>query len=453
MKINKKRTVIIIALALVTISCYSQSLKINFKGNWSEEIRIQISYPRFVDEHLLSEFSPKSTIIKIPDSISQAMLHIKFLQQDQELLEKDIIWEGTALELSFNIINNMVETSWQQGGINPSYEQFRKNKDSLISRINTFSRLTEFYSDTTATFYKRVLSEREIEFVSLENLTDKYYREFSNSPASQFIYATRNTLPLSKGSKKNQLVVLQRDFFNHYDPLNFAIINSSIYREKLDEYLFLILELAKKNNNINEETMIHFLDEFLYKIKKSNEGLIATAEYMRQLMHQYALDNVEAFLDINYISKQCAAEENDVLQKRLAQYSRLAIGNKAPEIEWISNKGKTNSLIDIAADYCVIIFWASWCEHCKLVLPEVHQYLRTKNNNKVIAIGLDNNHDSWKRERDKYNNWEHIRGAEQWDNKIVLDYAVYATPTFYILDKDKKILGKCKNLTEIKKIL
>ena len=141
------------------------------------------------------------------------------------------------------------------------------------------------------------------------------------------------------------------------------------------------------------------------------------------------------------------------MQERLDIYKRLAPGEIAPDFDVALPNDVILSLYEIEAEYTVIAFWGSWCGHCKNILPGVHQYLSQQNGTVVIAIGLDEDEADWQKEIGEYPKWINMRLANKWNDEISIDYGIYATPTFYVLNKDKKILGKCKNLHEIKALL
>jgi hypothetical protein len=43
----------------------------------------------------------------------------------------------------------------------------------------------------------------------------------------------------------------------------------------------------------------------------------------------------------------------------------------------------------------------------------------------------------------------HIQAPGKWDDPLVKQWAVHATPTSFILDKDKGILAKVRNFNEL----
>jgi len=187
---------------------------------------------------------------------------------------------------------------------------------------------------------------------------------------------------------------------------------------------------------------VHFAD---------NENLIdESLTYIWDKIHNLGLDKVAEHLDVNYLARQCDAEDNLDLQKRLEAYERLSIGKEAPEITW-TRGAELNKLSAQNSDHLLIIFWASWCGHCEIVLPEIHQYLLGNDKLLVVTIALDEDEQLWKKSAENYPGWTHIRAAEKWENEFVEDYAVYATPTMFLLDSQRKILAKPITFKQFKK--
>jgi len=448
-----KNTIILLIIIGTTIASYSQSLKINLKGDWPNETITEVSYSRYVKEYVITKSNEKLIEVNIPDSIVQAILQIKVLQKNQELFSKKIIWEDKSLEIRLEGSSSKIQATWLQDSTNLIYEKFTKKRDSLQNRIKTLQEITRFYSDTTGGFYKKVENERDRELFNLETVYNQFYENSTGKFVENFIKVSKLSMPNNKSSRLDQSQDIQKDFFLYFDPMQPAVVNSYLYKDKLNEYLWLILEIANESKSINENIVNHYLDQFLIKIINNEEALIETSEYIRNYMHRKGLDKVEAYIDVNYIATVCSAEDNIDLQRRLENYNRLAIGKIAPEIEGITNEDQFVKLSKIESDFTVILFWASWCGHCKESLPKIYDYLSSRQSTTVIAIGLDADKISWEQEIKNYISWKHLRGVLQWEDPIAINYAVYATPTIFILDKNKKILGKCKDLVEIKNIL
>ncbi len=128
------------------------------------------------------------------------------------------------------------------------------------------------------------------------------------------------------------------------------------------------------------------------------------------------------------------------LQEELAALNSLQPGARAPDIIW--QKGdETRSLNGLHdADYYVLIFWSSGCSHCLHELPIVHDALREISGIQVIAVGLEDNQTSWLKESAKFPLFEHAISLGKWESRYSKLYAIKKTPTYFVLDADKRIL-------------
>ena len=116
------------------------------------------------------------------------------------------------------------------------------------------------------------------------------------------------------------------------------------------------------------------------------------------------------------------------------------------------NTGKSTTLYDLhGAEQYLIIFWSSTCSHCEEELPIVKSILPKKI--KVVAIGIEDNSDNWKKAIINFPNFIHVLALEKWNNSIVNAYSVNATPTYFLLDADKKIIAKPFDLEALKEAL
>ena len=59
----------------------------------------------------------------------------------------------------------------------------------------------------------------------------------------------------------------------------------------------------------------------------------------------------------------------------------------------------------------------------------------------------------WKNLTSKYIGWHHALGLKKWENPTARTYQIYSTPTYIVLDKNKKIIAKPETLDELKKII
>ena len=51
------------------------------------------------------------------------------------------------------------------------------------------------------------------------------------------------------------------------------------------------------------------------------------------------------------------------------------------------------------------------------------------------------------------NEWMNVCDLKGWDGKAATDYFIYATPTMFLVDKNRKLIAMPKTIEELKKIL
>ena len=69
----------------------------------------------------------------------------------------------------------------------------------------------------------------------------------------------------------------------------------------------------------------------------------------------------------------------------------------------------------------------------------------------VIAFGIEDEEYRWKNQTYDYPDFIHVIGLGKWDNEVGNKYNVTATPTYFILDRDKKIISKPNDIIDLKK--
>lgn len=113
-------------------------------------------------------------------------------------------------------------------------------------------------------------------------------------------------------------------------------------------------------------------------------------------------------------------------------------------------KTQAKSLYDVKADKKVIVFWSSTCSHCETELPKfIPYYSQMKAKNiEIVGLSLDVDKASFD---SKANNYPWINDTELrgWNSSFAEKYNVHATPTYFILDKNNKIVAKPDHIADV----
>ncbi len=72
---------------------------------------------------------------------------------------------------------------------------------------------------------------------------------------------------------------------------------------------------------------------------------------------------------------------------------------------------------------------------------------------KLSAVSIDTVKSEWQSFVNNNNlTWINVCDLNGWDGKAALDYYLYATPTMFLIDKNKKIISKPAAIEELKSI-
>jgi thiol-disulfide isomerase/thioredoxin len=175
-------------------------------------------------------------------------------------------------------------------------------------------------------------------------------------------------------------------------------------------------------------------------------------------------DKVFVHIYQNFFAKGDTILLNEESKKSLREraYSLMAnqLGLPAPVLVLNDLEDKKFELHNIKAPFTFIAFWDPICSHCKVEIPRLDSMYKASwkgLNIKVIAVNTNfKEMDAWKKFIKELQLTEWINGyqTEEDFNKEIKEgrpttirqlYDVFKTPTFYLLDKDKKIVAK--NLT------
>ncbi|MEN9655743.1 MAG: hypothetical protein RL311_669 [Bacteroidota bacterium] len=144
----------------------------------------------------------------------------------------------------------------------------------------------------------------------------------------------------------------------------------------------------------------------------------------------------------------------NILSKHLKTRKASQIKGDFIDIELIDNKQKSVKSKDIFLpnkDLYIVDFGASWCGYCILQAREINQKYESIDTTKIqiISISVDKKLDDWlKFEKRENYKWKSYIVNNKLDNYQVNSLFLYY-PTYIVLDKNKKVIGKYLSLDEI----
>ena len=120
-----------------------------------------------------------------------------------------------------------------------------------------------------------------------------------------------------------------------------------------------------------------------------------------------------------------------------------------PNIVMQNPEGEVRSLSELEGKVVLVEFWASWCnvcseKNCNDLLPLYDIY--KERGFEIFAISVDDDHRQWINGIESYHlPWIHVSDLQGFASPVSQRFDVNQTPTTYLLDERRKVIGK--NLT------
>jgi thiol-disulfide isomerase/thioredoxin len=221
----------------------------------------------------------------------------------------------------------------------------------------------------------------------------------------------------------------------------------NLYSKKINEYL-------DKLYPPQADTLIRVIDALVDKAKKNQE----TYKFIVfKLIVKYSnpefmgLDEVFVHLNDKYFATgQMNFWANDKYKKNIKdqadQYRKSLIGRIAPNLIMQDANFQPRSMYDLKNRYTIVYIFDPDCGSCKKetpVLVDFYTKNKTKFNVEVYAISADT---SMAKMRDYIKTmnmkWVTVNGPRTYTGSYHDTYDANSTPTLFILDDKKKIIGK-----------
>lgn len=184
-----------------------------------------------------------------------------------------------------------------------------------------------------------------------------------------------------------------------------------------------------KNNSIQKSALLEFCFKQLEKF-----NLLKCSEY---LAHK-ALD-------------ESTCQLSNAQLMLFEQYRKMATGNIAPNIALQDGI----MLSSTGGKYKFVIFGASWCDNCKRDYPylnDIYRKLKERYDVEFVYVALDSDSVAYN-EFFKDAPYLTICDFKGWENNAVKDYCVFATPSYFLLDRQLRIIAKLNNPEQLIDIL
>lgn len=307
-----------------------------------------------------------------------------------------------------------------------SKQQEGSQKKELI--LPALAQIKEYYKDNTD-FGKALKTEisRLSGGATEVSQTDHPFIYYYNTNYAKFLSADP--------SKK----IAQDDIINFIDKSNDMLETSSLLRPLLVAYLN-----SGGNTNVGGS-----VDKLLDQLKvETPRGQTVLSELIDIFDVYEMADLKKKYLDQ---AQNLKCTINERLASTLKSNANVQIGASFPNYKFQSPVNTTaKSIYDVKADKKVIVFWSSTCSHCETELPkllEKYNELKAKNI-QIVGLSLDVDKESYSKRIAAFP-WINDSELRGWNSSYSDTYNIHATPTYFILDANNKIINKPDHVADV----
>lgn len=284
------------------------------------------------------------------------------------------------------------------------------------------------------------------ELVNLKKIQEKFKKKSEGKLVKHYIKANKRHYKeeLIKDTDE-YLKNLKTHYYDNIDFSNEALTKSSFLIDKVMDYVLYL------TNSKDPKTLITLHQKAITESLDKIKPLELKNDIMQSILYLFAQRQNKAVTDYifkNHFNKLPVALQDLEFKKMIKDLFKTTIGEAAPNIKW-DVYGKPFSLASLKkSEYYVILFWGSTCTHCLKEVPKFNEFLTTHKNIKALAIGIEDEKSKvgWKEETFELAHMTHILGlsetSNKWDNIYVRDYGITGTPSYFVLDSNKKIIAK-----------
>ena len=360
----------------------------------------------------------------------------------------DLLYDDEPVKMIVKDIydNNTIEFIASKA--NADWQVYKKFREQTLNQLNMLKPIlrkydarSEFYADAIKEY--GMLQDKFVAFTDSLMLNDNY--------ASNLIRVDRFT-PLNLDVDfKTQRKELIANYFNDVDFNDVSLIPTDVMTNKIFDFLSIQIT-SEQNEDQQIMSLILGVDNVLNRATVNFEMYKFLYQFLFETFKELNINEVIDYLTRIPYSEEidCAEEQYNELLSIAEFNSRARVGSVAKNISGKTIFDQDFDLYSIDKDYTIVYFWSYTCEHCRENLGELKLFLDENPDFSMVAVSVKGDLKKIKNivKKNKISGYFYHDGLE-WDSPYVDDYAVTATPSFYLLDNENKIVFKPFDFNEL----
>ncbi|MGS0747785.1 TlpA family protein disulfide reductase [Halpernia sp. GG3] len=367
-------------------------------------------------------------VFNVPNSY-QGMMRIYIPQANNSI---NLISENKDVNISFKMNANKltdIEYKDDSNRIMNEVQDILRKKELILPALY---QMNDFY--TIASPFKKAINQE------IERLSQKITYEPTKYP---FIYFYNVNYKKYLENDANSVPKKEDEVINFISSSSEMLETSSLLKPLLISYL----------NNAPKSSVSGSIDKLLTALNvETPRGQTVLSELI-EIFDTYDMSDLKKKYLTEASSLKCTI--NDRLAATISTNKNVEMGATFQNYIFTQPfNTAVKSIYDVKADKKIILFWASTCSHCEEEIPKIiEKYNELKAQNiQVIGLSVDSDKEKYEK-RIKDLPWINDAEIRGWNSSYAEKYNVHATPTYFVLDKNNKIIAKPDHVADLFKFL
>lgn len=248
-------------------------------------------------------------------------------------------------------------------------------------------------------------------------------------------------------------------FFDNYDLTDNRLIRTSFLAKRIERFITKVVvqhpDSVIKEGKILIERARPAEDIFAHLVRymfsyRENSKLMGMDKLFIDISETYYLTGQATWADSAFIEK---------IRDRVLKEKPTMIGNIAPKLDKLETYEKEFvSMSEITNKYTILIFWEPNCGHCKKTVPKLYKsFTKMKEDGidvQTIALYSMFEREPWEKFIEKEEIFDWINAYDKYYfSKFKTSYDISTTPRIFLMDKDKRIIGKQLAVEQVERII
>lgn len=294
----------------------------------------------------------------------------------------------------------------------------------------------------------------------LSAFQNAFFKEKGNLLATRIIAASETpflptfTLPNGKQDSEKTYHYYKNHLFDNINLVDARLIRTNLIEAKLNEYI------DKLTYQISDSA-INSVDALMKRtqVKEFRKYFASKMATKYQKNSFIGAENVYVHLIDKYYTNEPQLWDASALKQmttRVNTLRPLLLGKTIPNLTVTSTDGKEYALHDVAARFTILYIYSLDCPHCQEHAPKMaaFQAKMAAKGVKVFAVAVEHDEKRWRDFINKYHTQNLFNGFDKTKTiNFIKQFDTTEYPTDFVLDAQKKIVGKHINPTLLEQYL